>query len=70
MLEMISAALLPPTDLIVTAAAQVVADFGVGRRRRWRDFLWHAGLERRIFQHVVQTAVCPVAWNWLQSQQV
>lgn len=60
------------SDLVITAAAQVVCQSGirVGRRWRWCHFLWHAGLVRRLFEHGVQTAVRPVVRGRLQAQQV
>lgn len=63
---------LSSSDLIITAAAQVVGRGGirVGRRRRCCHFLRHAGVVRRIFQHIVQAAVRPVVRGRLQPQQV
>ena len=60
------------SDLVITAAAQVVGQGGirVGRRWRWCHFLWHARLVRRLFEHGVQAAVCPVVRSRLQAQQV
>lgn len=60
------------TDLVVTAAAQVVGhgDLGIGRQWRWCHFLWHAGLERRLFEHIIQASICPVVRSWFQPQQV
>lgn len=60
------------SDLVVTAAAQVVSPGGVrgGCRRRRRHFLRHAGMVRRLFEHVVQAAVRPVVGGRLQPQQV
>lgn len=59
-------------DLIVAAAAQVVGRGSVRAvRQRWRrHFLWHGGKERRLFQHVIQAAVCAVVGHRLQAQQV
>lgn len=60
------------SDLVITAAAQVVGQGGirVGRRWRWCHFLWHARLVRRLFEHGVQAAVCPIVRGRLQAQQV
>lgn len=60
------------SNLVVAAAAQIVGDVAVRVRCLWgrRDFLWHAGVERRIFQYIIQAAVSPVIWNRLQPQQV